>query len=121
MARRLVALICAVGVAVAASVALLAAVHTSVTTTASLVSPSARAAASSNYEQHECLERAVRHALPEGARVFVGGGGYLHQLTLEVSALWVDPTASPSSARWDVSLVPGTQCGDDSLDVRPAR
>ena len=98
--------------AVGASVGLLAAAHTSLQTTASLVTPSSIGAWDATYEQHRCLQAAFHRAVPRGASFYVGGASApeRQQLVLQSATLWATPVVTESSARWIVSLQPGTEC-----------
>ena len=110
--RRVLRLVAWIAVAAGASVGLLAAAHTSLDTTASLVTRSSIDGWDASYQQHRCIQAAFHRAVPKGASVYVGGGAgeATQQLLLQSATLWANPVASESSARWIVSLQPGTEC-----------
>jgi hypothetical protein len=101
-----------------ASVSLLAAAHTSVKTTASLMTRGEVAASRSAYEGYLCVQKAFHRAVPKGADVYLGHGPpFTSQLLAEVATLWARPVIRPSDARWSASLVPSNGCGGFDLRV----
>jgi hypothetical protein len=112
-----------IAVAAGASVGLLAAAHTSLQTTASLVTPSSIGAWDASYEQHRCLQAVFHRAVPRGASFYVGGAATpeRQQLLLQSATLWATPVVTESSARWIVSLQPGTECFGYTLHAERRR
>jgi hypothetical protein len=99
------------GVAVVAALALLAATHTSVATTRSLVTPAQVTGWRNAYQQDLCMRQAFERAVPKGAVVYAGNGfGQPNQILLEAATLWAMPVPDRSAAHWIVSLKPGTGC-----------
>src|SRR5271163_1215430 len=81
-----------VAVAVAASVGLLSATHTSLQTTASLQTSGAISAAREGYSGDLCLRKEFERAVPKGVEVYAGDGfGTPAQLLLEAATLWANP------------------------------
>jgi hypothetical protein len=98
-------------VAIAASIALLSAVHTSLRTTASLQTSGAVSNSRSSYESYLCVRREFEQAVPKGVKVYAGDGfGVPKQLLLEAATLWAAPTPSMSDAQWVASIQPGKGC-----------
>ena len=117
--QRLIALGAWIAVVVGASVGLLAAAHTSLGTTASLVTPSSINGWSSTYEQHRCLQSEFHRAVPKGASVYVNSDATVpRQLLLEAAALWARPVLNEPTANWVVTLQPGTECVGYNLSAR---
>jgi hypothetical protein len=109
--RRLARLGARIAVVIGSSIGLLAAAHTSLHTTSSLVSPSQMAGARSTYEGVACLRHELSQLVPKGATVYVGDGSTLtSQLLLEAATLWANPLPSPRVAAWEASLQPGKGC-----------
>lgn len=120
--RKLAGVLARLAIVVGASIGLLAAAHTSLETTASLVTPSSISGWNSTYVQHSCLRAVFRHAVPKGTSVYVGGETTpASQLLLEAAALWANPVLNESSARWIVSLQPGNECVGYTLHAQRRR
>lgn len=110
LSRKLGVAACAV-VAVVASVVLLAAAHTSLDTTSTLVSPGQAAGWRSTYANALCLQREFHVVVPKGSSVYLGDGNTAEsQSLLEAATLWAHPVARREAASWDVSLQPGRGC-----------
>jgi len=89
----------------------LAAAHHSVETTAALTSPKSELASTIDQEQLSCLEAAFGHAVPRGARVYIGAvdTSSLQYLSLIVTRS-ARLTADSNAAQWVVAIEPGNQC-----------
>lgn len=112
---------CAVIVA-AAGVTLGFSVHHGLQTTTALLRPGSVRGAVVADRQEECIYRAIRSELPKGATVYINDPVHLQRLA-ELSTLWAVPQPSPATARWTISLVPGSpvpsHCFGLALEVRP--
>lgn len=114
--------VAAVVVVLVSSCVLLAAAHTSVGITSSLVAPGEAAGWRSSYAATVCLRREFRLAVPKGGDVYLGNGGTsASQSLLEAAALWAQPVVSPRTAKWEVSLQQGPACGGFQLKVHRLR
>jgi len=98
-------------VAIAASIALLSAVHTSLRTTASLQTSGQVSYSRSFYESYVCVRREFEQAVPRGVKVYAGDGfGVSEQLLLEAATLWGVPVPEESDAQWVATIQPGNGC-----------
>jgi hypothetical protein len=98
-------------VAIAASIALLSAVHTSLRTTASFQTSAVVSSWRSSYESYVCVRREFEQAVPRGVKVYAGDGfGVPEQLLLEAAMLWGVPVSETSDAQWVASIQPGKGC-----------
>ena len=68
--------------------------------------------------QQECIYHQIHSQLPKGATVYISGTGYNEQRLVELTALWAVPQASPSRAKWTISIVPGKTCSGESLQIQ---
>ena len=97
--------------AIAASIALLSAAHTSLHTTASLETSGQVAIQRSSYESYLCVRQEFQRAVPKGVKVYAGNGfGAPEQLLLEAATLWGVPVPEKSDAEWVASIQPGKGC-----------
>jgi hypothetical protein len=93
-----------------AALALLAATHTSVATTRSLVTPAQVTHWRNSYQQDLCVRQAFEHVVPKGAVVYVGDRFPADQILPEAATLWAKLVPDRSAAHWIVSLKPGPGC-----------
>jgi hypothetical protein len=94
-------------------------VHHGLAVNARELSPAAVKAWARFDRQEECIYRAIKSEVPEGATVHVDDPVvYDAQRLAELSTLWAIPQPSSATARWTVSLVPGQTCSGLSLEVR---
>jgi hypothetical protein len=103
---------CAVIVS-AAGVTLGFGVHHGLQTTIALLRPASIRRAVVADRQEECIYRAIRSEVPRGAAVYIDDPVHVQRLA-ELSTLWAVPQASPATARWTISLVPGSSLGPGS-------
>jgi len=95
----------AVIVAGASAVVLVAAVHSSTATTASLGTHAEQVGFTASYAQAECLRAEVRGLVPRGATVYLGSGSTAQSQVLSRSVtLWAVPTPDPRQAEWTLTL-----------------
>jgi hypothetical protein len=100
-----------IAVAVAASVGLLSATHTSLKTTASLQTSGEISRARDAYSGNLCFREEFERAVPKGVEVYAGDGfGIPEQILLEAATLWANPVPDKSAARWIASIQPGNGC-----------
>jgi len=98
-------------VAIAASIALLSAVHTSLRTTASLQTSAAGMFDRSSYDSYLCVRREFERVVPKGAKVYAGNGdGVSAQFLLEAATHWGVPVSEESDAQWVATIQPGNGC-----------
>ncbi len=96
-----------VGIVCAAAVTLGLSVDHGLQATAAFLRPASVRQATAAYRQEECIYHAIRSELPEGAAVYVDSPDWpVQQRLAELSTLWAVPQASPTTARWTISLVP---------------
>ncbi len=92
-------------VAATAVVVIVSASHTSVKTTSLLANQASARAWTTRYDQLTCLEAAFRHAVPEGARVYMEAPNSDDFWILTVStAQWAQATAKAAVAQWTVTV-----------------
>lgn len=95
---------CAV-IACGAAVPLAIAVHSDVQQTQQYTSPAWSAEFTQAYQREECLYRAIRSAVPNGATVYVTSTSPAHtQLLAELSTLWAVPQEDIARADWALSI-----------------
>lgn len=94
-------IVCAAGLALGLSA------HHGLQTTAALLRPETIRNAVIADRQEECIYRAIRSDLPEGAAVYISDANQVQRLA-ELSTLWAVPKPSPAAARWTISLVSGS-------------
>ncbi len=105
MARRLIRVLVRLAVVATVAVVTLAAAHTSVNLTSVYAGPAIAQSATSAYDQRSCLEAALRHSVPKGARVHVYATSVVdYDLLVEIITLWARPGATAAAAQWIVSL-----------------
>ncbi|MFZ0252061.1 MAG: hypothetical protein WAL61_19115 [Acidimicrobiales bacterium] len=98
-------------VAVAASIALLSDVHTSLHTTASFQTPEMVSGWQSSYQSYVCVRQEFEQAVPKGVKVYAGNGfGTPEQLLFEAATLWAVPVPEKSDAQWVATIEPGKGC-----------
>lgn len=90
---------------------------------APLLSSQAPVASMTDLRQRQCLQHALRTAVPSQASVYFGSQqSYSAQLLLELDNNWARPVASIRSATWQVTLEPSsapTGCHGVVLRVTP--
>ncbi len=69
--------------------------------------PQAMSKQTNDIRQEECLFRAIRSQVPEGAHVYVSGEDWHYMQRLaELSTPWAVPEANPASARYKLAMIP---------------
>jgi hypothetical protein len=103
----------------AAGVALGLSLHHGVRLTVSVTTPQWIAEQTVKLRQEECIYRAIRAQVPEGAAVYVTGPDFQPtQRLAELSTPWAAPQANIANARWRLSLVPARgHCSGLALEV----
>lgn len=101
-------------IVLAAGVALGLSVRHGLQTAAAILRPASIRAAVVADRQEECIYRAIRSELPEGAAVYIDDDPDHVQRLAELSTPWAVPQASPGTARWTISLVPGSSVSPGS-------
>jgi len=119
---------CALIVAVA-GVALGLSIHHGLQTTTALLRPRSVRQSLVADRQEECIYRAIRSDLPQGAAVYINDQVHIQRLA-ELSTLWAVPQPSRATARWTIALVPDSsgvpashargRCYGLALEVRRA-
>jgi hypothetical protein len=109
-----------VGIVCAAAVTLGLSVNHGLRATASFLSPASVRQNTAAYRQEECIYRAIRSELPEGATVYVDSPAWpVQQRLAELSTLWAVPQPSLATARWKIFLVAAQHhCFRLALEVR---
>lgn len=112
--------VCCAGIAAVAAVALGLIVHHDLQYTATLDRPSEITKQTALFQQEECIYRAIRSEVPEGAAVYVLGNADWHfkQRLAELSTLWAVPQPTLATAQWQLFLVPARgHCAGLALKV----
>ncbi len=100
------------------AVVTLAAAHSSIKTTSARTSPKSLHAAALLQKELTCLDTVFRHAVPEGARIYVGVvDTTLLQLLSLIVTRWASLTLQMNAAQWSASLQPGFGCQGLRLSV----
>jgi hypothetical protein len=73
--------------------------------------------------QQQCLRDAMTRAVPRGSRVLISQdqNTFLRLELAELSIPWVTPVDSRSQAAYEVVIVPGSECGGESLSAKAIR
>jgi hypothetical protein len=73
--------------------------------------------------QQECLRDAITRAVPRGTRVLISQdqNTFLRLELAELSIPWVTPVDNMSQAAYEVVIVPGSECGGESLSAKAVR
>ncbi len=107
-------------VAATVVVVIVAASHTSVKTTSLLTNQASVQAWTSRYDQLSCLEAAFRHAVPEGARVYMQAPSSNDWVLTMSTAQWAQATAKAAGAQWTV-MVKQVPKGCDGIQFEAVR
>jgi hypothetical protein len=109
--RRVSRAVASLAVAIAVSIVLISAVHTSLRTTASIQAPGTGPFERSSYDSYLCVRREFERVVPKGARVYAGNGyGVSEQYLLEAATLWGVLVPEKSDAQWVATIQPGHGC-----------
>jgi hypothetical protein len=87
-----------------------------------LTTPQLMSKQTTNIQAEECLYRAIRSQVPEGAHFYVNGKDWHNMQRLaELSTLWAVPEANPANARYKLAVVPARgHCDGLALQVSRA-
>ena len=75
------------------------------------------------HTQQQCLRDAITRAVPRGTRVLISQdqNTFLRLELAELSIPWVTPVDNMSQAAYEVVIVPGSECGGESLSAKAVR
>jgi hypothetical protein len=108
-ARQVVRRIGYAAIALVAAVTLGLSVNHALRATADVENPSWTRAATAAYRQEECIYRAIRTQLPQGATVYISAPASSWRNAprlVELSTLWAVPQPTAATAQWTLTLVP---------------
>jgi hypothetical protein len=73
--------------------------------------------------QQQCLRDAITRAVPRGSAVMISNdqSTFLRLELVELSIPWLTPVATQSEAAYTMRIVPGSQCGGESLSTETVR
>ena len=103
-----------------AAVTLGLSVHHGLQFTSNFVTPRQISSHAAGLQWEECIYKAIRSQVPEGAAVYPSGPTWALTLRLaELSTPWAVPQASPATAQWILALAPAHgPCAGLTLEVR---